>query len=195
MFLPGSLLPLHVFEPRYRALVADVMDGSGLFAVPQLAPGWESRAGGSPAVHEVAGLGQIVRHQPLDEGRCNLILYGIGRVRIVSEAPVDTPYRQVRAQLLADRRPGDATLARLVSEVQALGAGLVTVQAELAGALARVAEGRKDPLAYLDTVAHLVLTTPDARQAWLDEDDVEVRTALVQAALASLLAGAASVEA
>lgn len=195
VFLPGSLLPLHVFEPRYRDLVADALAGHRLVAVPRLAPGWQQTYQGMPAVHEVCGLGQIVRHQALDDGRYNIILYGLARVRIHAENPVDTRYRQVRAVLCENLRPSQARLHELAGEVEALGTSLISVRPELAGALARLSEGRKEPLHYLDTVAHLVLTDADARQAYLEADDVEQRAAFIQAALATALAGTSNVEA
>lgn len=195
VFLPSSLLPLHVFEPRYRDLVRDALAGSGLFAVPQLLPGWQTRYQGTPDVHAIAGLGQIVRHQDLDDGRYNIILHGVGRVRILAENPVDTRYRQVRATLLADLRPSEAELHELVGQVRALGSSLVQAKPELAGALARVGEGFRDPVRYIDSVAHLVLTDPETRQSYLEADDVVERVGMVETALATVLAGGASVEA
>lgn len=195
VFIPGSLLPLHVFEPRYRDLVRDALDSHRLVAVPQLAPGWEASYEGTAPVHEVCGLGHIVRHQALDDGRYNVILFGLARIRIHAENPVDTSYRQVRALLCQNLSPGPRQLEALSREIEALGASMMSVRPELAGALARVAEGRRDPLRYIDGVAHLVLTDADTRQAYLDSDEVEARVALVQSALATALAGTASVEA
>ncbi len=195
VFLPSSLLPLHVFEPRYCDLVKDALAGPRLISVPQLAPGWEAEYDGNPAVHQVAGLGQIVRHQALDDGRYNIILYGVARVRIVAETPVDTGYRRVRASLLSDELPPAQRLQSMIRELQALGASLMAVNPELAGALSRVAEGRSDPVRYVDTVAHLVLTGSEIRQEYLEQDAVGARCAIVENVLATLLAGTEGAEA
>ena len=82
VFLPHSLLPLHVFEPRYRALVEDVVSGNGVVAVPRLSPGWEHNYEGTPMLNAICGVGQIVRYQSLPDGRSNMIVQGLGRLRV-----------------------------------------------------------------------------------------------------------------
>lgn len=195
VFMPASLLPLHVFEPRYRELVQDALAGNGLLVVPRLREGWEQDYQGAPPVYGTAGVGQIVRHQALPDGRHNVILIGLGRVDILAELPPTRRYREVRARLRPDLRPPAGQLERLLVELQAMAASLMSPQPELAGALARVAEGRNDPVRYVDTVAHLVLTQAAERQAYLELDAVADRAALVQTALATRMAGSASVEA
>src|SRR5215470_7185187 len=85
VLLPGGLLPLHVFEPRYRELTRDCLAGQRLMAVARLQPGHEAAYFGRPPVHDLAGLGRIICSDELADGRFHILLRGIGRVRIVEE--------------------------------------------------------------------------------------------------------------
>ena len=87
---PAQLLPLHVFEPRYRQLVEDCLDGPGRIVLGTIVGDGEP-----PPVLPVAGLGEIVRHEKLPDGRYQIWLLGLARVRI-EEAPSDRRYRRVR---------------------------------------------------------------------------------------------------
>src|SRR5262245_34911268 len=82
---PHALLPLHVFEPRYRALLKDCLAGQSVMAVPMLEPGYEAHYHERPAVRALCGLGLIVAHEPLADGRANILLRGVTRARIVEE--------------------------------------------------------------------------------------------------------------
>ena len=90
LLFPRSRLPLHIFEPRFRAMVHDAMKGDRLIAMVQPR---DSRD--PPTLFEVGCLGHIADCEPLSDGRFNIELEGLGRFRIVAEATVETPYRQV----------------------------------------------------------------------------------------------------
>jgi len=92
LLFPRSQLPLHIFEPRYRAMVRDALAGERLIAMVQ-----PRDANEPPAIFGVGCLGRIVGSEQLDDGRYNIVLEGIGRVRITREAEVETSYRQVDA--------------------------------------------------------------------------------------------------
>ena len=93
---PHQMLPLHVFEPRYRRMVGDLLDSPGRLVIgTQLATG--VAANGAPAVLPVAGLGEIVRHERLDDGRFQILVLGLLRVRI-AEVPSDRLYRLVQCE-------------------------------------------------------------------------------------------------
>jgi Lon protease-like protein len=96
ILVPGQLLPLHVFEPRYRDLVADAMDGEQWLAMAVPEAGCESLCDAEPAVLPVCGLGRIVHHQPYIDGRSDIVLEGVARMRIVQELPTSKKYRLVR---------------------------------------------------------------------------------------------------
>lgn len=125
---PGEILPLHVFEPRYRQMVEDLLDGPGRIVMGTVLAGHEHEMLGAPPVYPIAGLGDIGRHDRLDDGRFKILLVGLGRVR-VEEVPTDTPYRKVQVTPLQeiDTQPTDeelrerlesAVLARSDKEIQ-----------------------------------------------------------------------------
>jgi uncharacterized protein len=92
LLFPRAQLPLHIFEPRYRAMVRDSLDSDRLIAMIQ-----PKDHGDSPALFEVGCIGRIAACDELDDGRFNLVLDGLSRFRIAREAKVDTLYRQVDA--------------------------------------------------------------------------------------------------
>src|SRR5262245_5037062 len=93
VLFPHPLLPLHLFEPRYRQMTAHARAHDRLSAMALLQPGWEKDYEGRPRLHSTACLGKIVADRALDDGRYNLMLRGITRVRILHEIPDDKLYR------------------------------------------------------------------------------------------------------
>jgi Lon protease-like protein len=71
---PHAILPLHVFEPRYREMVRDCLAGDRKMAVASLAPGYEATYHERPAVRAVCGVGELVAHEALADGRSNILL-------------------------------------------------------------------------------------------------------------------------
>lgn len=108
VFFPNVMQPLHIFEPRYRQMTADALDGDKLIAMALPRPGWKGDYGGRPALHPVACLGVIIAEQKLDDGRYNLLLRGVSRVRIAEEIESDLLYRTARVTPLADVPLDDA---------------------------------------------------------------------------------------
>ncbi len=128
VLFPRTILPLHVFEPRYRALVRDAAAGEGLIAVSLLFPGWESDYEGSPAFHPVGTVGRIENLQPLPDGRFMLQLVGFERVEF-GEVVREEPYRLVRVRSLPE------AAAPQTPEAQAAKLELLTSQSCLQRAL------------------------------------------------------------
>lgn len=92
LLFPGAQLPLHVFEPRYRAMVRDALASDRLIGMIQ-----PRDQGDPPSLFEVGCIGRISACEELEDGRYNIVLEGLGRFRIAREAAVETPYRQVDA--------------------------------------------------------------------------------------------------
>ena len=92
LLFPRAQLPLHIFEPRYRAMIRDALASDRLIAMIQ-----PKDADEPPALFEIGCLGRIGACDELDDGRFNIVLEGLSRFRIAREADVDTPYRQVDA--------------------------------------------------------------------------------------------------
>jgi len=101
VLFPGALMPLHVFEPRYRQMTRDALDTHRMIAVVQLLPGAEGQSP-QPPIANVAGVGAIVESQELPDGRYNILLEGRARVHL-TELPFVPPYRRARGEILEDR--------------------------------------------------------------------------------------------
>jgi Lon protease-like protein len=102
VLFPHVMLPLHIFEPRYRQMTADALAGDRLIALALLKPGWESEYEGKPPLHRVACLGKVVADQHLEDGRYNILLRGLSRVRIDHEVMHDKLYRLARVELVTE---------------------------------------------------------------------------------------------
>jgi Lon protease-like protein len=102
VLFPGVVLPLHIFEPRYRQMLSDAMDTDRLITMVLLKPGYEDEYEGSPPIFDVGCIGRVIYHEPLSDGRSNLILRGLQRVRIESEVFAESKYRQAQVTILHD---------------------------------------------------------------------------------------------
>lgn len=102
VLFPRALLPLHVFEPRYRAMLKDSITHHGALAIVQLTPDAAPASGDAqPPIARIAGAGLVIEHTPLPDGRSNIVLLGMHRVRL-EELPFEGPYRRARATILED---------------------------------------------------------------------------------------------
>ncbi|MBS1817281.1 MAG: LON peptidase substrate-binding domain-containing protein [Acidobacteria bacterium] len=85
VLFPGVFLPLHIFEPRYRDMVADALSTDRMIGMALLKEGWESDYEGRPPVYAVGCSGLITHAEHLPDGRYNIILRGLDRFRILHE--------------------------------------------------------------------------------------------------------------
>ena len=85
VLFPSALLPLHIFEPRYRAMVADALDGERLIGMVMLRPGWEPHYEKAPEVYPIGCAGFITHADQLPDGRYNIMLRGLEKFRILGE--------------------------------------------------------------------------------------------------------------
>ena len=101
---PGAVLPLHVFEERYVQLVKDVLQTEDkCLGIPTLKPGYESAYAENPAVYPVMGAGDILAAEERSDGRWNVLVRGVSRVRLLEELPLNELYRQIKGN--AWKRP------------------------------------------------------------------------------------------
>lgn len=94
---PGLQLPLHIFEPRYRAMVSDALARDRRIGMIQ-----PQRAEEGAPLFSIGCLGRIGDVEALEDGRFNIILEGETRFRVLAELDVTTPFRQVEAELIED---------------------------------------------------------------------------------------------
>ena len=103
VMFPHVIQPLHIFEPRYQALLAAALADDQLIAMPVLAPGWESGYEHPPQLEPVACLTKIVSHNQRQDGRSNLLVVGLHRIKLLDELPAQRAYREASVNLLAER--------------------------------------------------------------------------------------------
>ncbi len=204
VLFPNVFLPLHIFEPRYRDMVADALEGDRMIGMVLLRPGWEGNYEGRPPVYPIGCSGLITHHERLPDGRYNIVLRGVEKFRIVEEIDDETmrgrssSYRVARVEILhepvidADRDEVRAARHRLEALLvpQAQGRGAETKVAagdgrrrrgQRAGAIHGTRTARKAGAARATRAAGAL---PVAHRAAGDEDDrrpsrLDHRTALI----------------
>lgn len=98
VFFPKTYLPLHIFEPRYRRMVADAAAGAQCIAMALLKDGWETDYYGNPPIYPMLCVGRLVSVQPLADGRSNILLQGLARGEVLEEH-FDKSYRQATVRI------------------------------------------------------------------------------------------------
>lgn len=125
VLFPKVLLPLRIFEPRYRAMVEAALAGDRVIGMVLLRPGFEKNYEGRPPVYPVGCAGAITGAERLGDGRFNIVLRGIGKFRILGE-DASRPYRLARIEAVADLM-SDAQREAMTRQRQRLAAVLETV--------------------------------------------------------------------
>jgi len=168
VLLPGGLLPLHVFEPRYRELTRDCLAGNQLMAVARLRPGYETSYYGRPPVYERCGVGRIICSEELADGRFALLLRGVARVEIARELPAERAYRLVEAHALPDATVDPTEAIDHHQRLIALCDRLAEVIEQGGQQLRDLVRAFDSPGACADAVAAALIMDADARQELLE---------------------------
>jgi ATP-dependent Lon protease len=176
VLFPGALMPLHIFEPRYRTMIKEALATHASLAIVLVTGNGPIDAHGHPEIAKVAGAGFIVDHAELPNGRFNVLVHGRARVRL-EELPFVPPYRRAKATVITPE----------VVAVPEMESTALRVAASAFAARVRERDPRfefklpdhapADQLADL-CAQELVLDTRE-RQALLEELDPRVRTARV----------------
>lgn len=181
VMFPHVLQPLHIFEPRYRAMFEAALADDQLLAMAVLAPGWEKNYEGRPALQPFACLGRIATHQRLADGRYNLLLQGVRRVKLLHELPAKFTYREAEVEICEDiysphAAPSRPRLRRrLVESFKQLLPTLPDAHEQLDQLL-----GSELPLGMLtDLVAYALDLGMELKQQLLGEVDVDIRAQLL----------------
>lgn len=170
ILFPGLQLPLHIFEPRYRALVGDALVKDRRIAMIQ-----PQRPTETAPLFEIGCIGRIGDVETREDGRFNIILQGESRFRILKERDVTTPYRQIEAELIEDEddaylssveRAGFEREARKFADRQGYSVDWESV-------------ARLDDTTLINGVSQIVPFDPASKQALLEADDIRVRCELL----------------
>ena len=170
VLFPGLQLPLHIFEPRYRALVGDALVRDRKIAMIQP----QRPVDGAP-LFQVGCVGRIGDVEAMDDGRYNVVLEGESRFRIIRELDVTTAFRQVEAEMLEDddsavlssvERAGFEYEARRFSDGQGYNVDWDSVE-------------RLDDLSLINGVAQIAPFDPASKQALLEANSLSERCELL----------------
>jgi len=193
VLLPSSILPLHIFEPRYRSMVADVMAkplGSRHLAIALLDDDYEELYQTNHApIRPIVCVGEIIQHLPLPDGCCNILTLGRARAKVVREE-LSAAYRRARLQWMPTE-PRDF-LAAVHEHVDAVRRALKQFaefelcQHELATQILRCAPSAA---ALIDMAAFHLLGSEDVviKQRILEETQLEVRAEILAMRLSSVI--------
>jgi ATP-dependent Lon protease len=181
VLFPGALLPLHVFEPRYRALVRDILETHRALSVVLVTNPQGTDEHGHPAIAEVAGAGVIVDYAELPDGRYNILVRGRARVRL-RELSFEPPYRRAAASVIEvpEVEVPQADLASLVSAATSF----ATIVRERERSFELPLPKNAPPALIADLCAHHLVIDPRERQAILEIGDVPARVRHVAEVLA-----------
>jgi hypothetical protein len=175
ILFPGLHLPLHLFEPRYRALISDSMARDRRIGLiqPKLQGGRTNEE--KPELYELGCVGRIAEVEALDDGRYNVILEGTSLFRLVRELEVSTLFRQVEADLLPVPPEGTLSLGRRSSlEIES------RRFADAAGyAVDWDQVGQLDDQTLVNGIAQIAPFDGAAKQALLESPDIEARAELL----------------
>jgi len=100
---PGNVLPLHVFESRYREMVADALSADQLIAMATLKPGYDYEYYGRPPIYRTVCLGRVIKHERLPDGKYNLLLVGLRRANVLHEIEPVRSYRRAQIELIEEQ--------------------------------------------------------------------------------------------
>lgn len=184
VLFPGTGVPLHIFEPRYRQLITDALATDRVMALGGLAPGWEEAYTDRPALLPIACAGVIGEHESLPDGRFMIVLEGVTRVRVRSELPSRRLYREVAVEILEDapfKGDEEEALRQAVLELASL------LPEEVTPPLLHHAALQSGGL-LADVVAGAVVAEPHRRQDLLAELEVGARLRAVHAEVSELIA-------
>ena len=99
---PHVMQPLHIFEPRYRAMLEEALADDGLIGMTLLAPGWEPDYEGRPPLQSVGCLCRVASSRRTDEGSYNVLVLGLRRMKLIRELPPNKPFRVAEVSLSED---------------------------------------------------------------------------------------------
>ena len=180
VLFPHVAQPLHVFEPRYRQLMADALADDRLIAIALLRPGWEQEYHNHPPLHDMVCVGRICREESLPEGRFDLLLQGVCRARIVEEVDSGKMYRMARVEPSPDEPVASPSAEAALRD--RLGEGVMPFFSSHPPAMEQLRGLIASPLALgslCDIFCFALPLDTDAKQRLLDECDVGRRIRLL----------------
>jgi Lon protease-like protein len=173
ILFPGMHLPLHIFEPRYRAMIGEAMSRDQRIGMIQPSA---QVADGAPPLFDVGCVGRMANIEALDDGRYNVLLEGVSRFTVLRELEVATPFRQAEVDFWEEREADEvlASVERAALEQEA--------RAFASNAGYEVdwkAVERLDDYSFVNGVAQVIPFDAASKQALLEAEGLAVRAELL----------------
>ena len=172
VLFPGVFLPLRIFEPRYREMVAHAIEGDRIIGMVLLRPGWERHYEGRPPIFQVGCTGVMTHVERLADGEYNIVLRGIERFRVLTENH-DRSYRRAIVEPLMERAMSQPDLDAVTAHREKLEALLAT-RLETRGTDTRTAAVMSDE-DLVNALAQYLDLEPLEKQALLEHDSLRSR--------------------
>jgi Lon protease-like protein len=188
VLFPHSMIPLHIFEARYRKMVRDVLGSNRLVAISLQLEKESLEDGNIPRVASVASVGELVLAQELPDGRFNLVVRGRARIGIDEELLSDEPYRLIAAHEIPDDPAGESSdIDEADATLRALVTGLAESIPDGGELLKHVAAAQDTPAALANVVAASLVADAKARQRLLETTDVFERLERLSSEVVALI--------
>jgi Lon protease-like protein len=184
VLFPRAVLPLHIFEERYKTMTSDALEGNRRIAMALLKPGWEKNYYQRPEIEPIVCLGEILTHELLPDGKYNFLLQGVARAKIIREH-TGKPYRTADLQRLPEQTVLEMDL---LDERQRLAHTLSGDLNGLPGArqFTQMLSSPMGTSVVADLIAFHLLEDTLLKQELLAEPDVRGRVVRIAGALESL---------
>lgn len=185
VLFPGSALPLHLFEPRYRALAEHCVNGPRVMALGTLIPNASEANGPYPPIFPILSVGTIAAERRLPDGRWDIALKGVCRIELLEDVPSTEPFRFIRARRVREieRTDDRVTAERVRGAVVQVANLLPALWPQLSPQLVSATT----PSLLADVAAAMFVENHDERRRLIEEVHVGRRLEHVQGVLAGIL--------
>ncbi len=185
VLFPGSALPLHLFEPRYRALAEYCVNGPRVMALGTLIPAASDPNETHPPIYPILSVGTIAAERRLPDGRWDIALKGVCRIELLEDLPSSEPFRFIRARRIREIERGDDRIA--AERVRGAVVQVANLLPALWPQLSPQLVSATSPSLLADVASAMFVENHDERRRLLEEVHVGRRLEHVQTALAGIL--------
>jgi Lon protease-like protein len=175
VLFPHAVLPLHIFEPRYRQMTEDALATDKLVTIVQWRTPYPTDPDAIPELEEIGCLGRILQHERLADGRFNFLLLGRKRVRLGHELPAGKLYRVAQAEILEDANT-ELPQQHWVEEITRLFRAVFERHGVIDPEMIALLESHMPLGTLTDLIAHALGLPPGVKQRLLAETRVDHRS-------------------
>lgn len=188
VLFPDTLLPLHIFEPRYRTMLRDALDQERPIAMATFEASGEVDSHGRPRVRPFVGVGRLTDWDELPDGRYLIVLEGVGRARIIDEYAPERPYRLVRAAMVPDEKGDESSTRASLQAVRALILSMQSHNPRLASFVGEELETHPDPAVFSNRLAAMIAGDIESQYRMLETTRISERMVAIVERISDILA-------